>query len=208
MDDVLHGIDFSEIINEEDDSWAFVDSNILESARQELDDEKFQRQSEYKSQNIKAYKPVKERNEEHKSSDNQSDKEEVYILPANLNDEEPKNNGWEHNGIKPVFDWLYCAKTNVVVDKLIHNNLVSKYKDNEMTSLELSIKSKKFENMYTWTNPNLFQSTAVSAGHARSSSALRPEGGWKFYSLSNSIAKIKFENQNTFDGNLFRNSTL
>lgn len=33
-------IDFSEIINEQDDSCAFVDSNILESARQELDNEK------------------------------------------------------------------------------------------------------------------------------------------------------------------------
>lgn len=33
-------IDFSEIINDQDDSGAFVDSNILESARQELENEK------------------------------------------------------------------------------------------------------------------------------------------------------------------------
>jgi hypothetical protein len=66
----------------------------------------------------------------------------VNILPADLDDEEPKNYGCEHNLIKPVFDCLYCAKTNVVVNKLIHNNLVNKYKDNDMTSLELSSKSK------------------------------------------------------------------
>lgn len=202
MDNVLDGIDFSEIINEEDDSWAFIDSNILESARQELEDEKTQRLTDYKSPIIKKYTPLKD---EHKNSGNQIDKEEANILPADLDDEEPKNYGCEHNLIKPVFDCLYCAKTNVVVNKLIHNNLVNKYKDNDMTSLELSIKSRKVENMFTSTMPNIFQSTAFSANHNRSVSVHQPDAGWKFYSLCNSIAKIKFENQKTFDGKVFTN---
>lgn len=199
MEEVLD-IDFSEIQNEEDDSWAFVDSNILESARQELETQKKNQMIIEKRQPKFSLEPITERNDEHKIN-NPSNEPEDEVKNHTVNDGNKRHNHWEHDGIKPVFDCLYWAKTNFVVDKLIHKNLLSKYKESEMTSLELSIKSKKFENnLATTTFPHLLQSTAVSALHGRSSSIQNKNDACKFYSLSNSVAKIKFEKQNTFDG--------
>ena len=39
MEQILE-VDFSEIASQADDSWAFVDSNIFESARKDLEKEK------------------------------------------------------------------------------------------------------------------------------------------------------------------------
>ena len=54
--------------------------------------------------------------------------------------------------------------------------------------------------MLTSTLPGLFQSTAVSQTQLKSESIQKPSQNWKFYSLSNSVAKIKLEKQNTFNG--------
>lgn len=43
-------VDFSEIASQADDSWAFVDSNIFESARKDLEKEK-QNRDDQSSQN-------------------------------------------------------------------------------------------------------------------------------------------------------------
>lgn len=49
MEQILE-VDFSEIASQADDSWAFVDSNIFESARKDLEKEK-QNRDDQSSQN-------------------------------------------------------------------------------------------------------------------------------------------------------------
>ena len=57
--------------------------------------------------------------------------------------------------------------------------------------------------MVTSTLPNLYQSTAVSrvnGANAKSASTLNPKSDFQFYSLNNSIAKIRQEKHMSFDG--------
>lgn len=204
--DKVPEFDFSEIQNEEDDSVAFVDFNLLESARQELEDEKKTKIDVERRKPQSSLEPIKEHNDELKN----------YNKPAEykprLNDHhvhEHSQKECDHPGIRPVFDCLYCAKTNIVVDKLIHKNLVNKYKEPETPSLELSMKSKNFNyNMITTTLAHQLQSTAVSGFHPQSQSIQKAVAECKFYSMSNSMAKIKFEKQNTFDGKCLINKNL
>lgn len=154
MDQVLD-IDFSEIVNEEDDSVAFVDFNILESARQELDREKEKECVIEKRQTKYPLEPIEENNDEnrlHKPIPHVEMKVNTTKNRPEVNCEARKCN---HSSIQPVFDCLYCAKNNVVVNKLIHKNLVNKYKDSDIG---------------TTTLPYYMHSTAVSALHARSAS--------------------------------------
>jgi hypothetical protein len=89
----------------------------------------------------------------------------------------------------------------MVVDNIIQKNLVNKYKDNEMNSLEMSIRSKKFDNIVAATTmPYNNHSTAVTRLIGRSSSIQKRDEYCRFYSLSNSIAKINFEKHNTLNG--------
>jgi len=191
-------IDFSEIINEEDDSCAFVDSNILESARQELDNRKtyiVERRVEKA-----VVEPTKIKKEEtkyrHKTQLNIKIEKD-----QNLDQIESPIKHCHHSTIQPVFDCIYCSKNSLVVDNLIQRNLIHKYKNNDPNSLELSIKSKPIENLQaTTTIPHNNHSTAVTAMHGRSSSVQKGNEILKFYSLSNSMAKIKLEKQNTLNG--------
>lgn len=189
MDQVLD-IDFSEIVNEEDDSVAFVDFNILESARQELEKEKEKECAVERRHTKHALEPIEERNDEHmvhKPKTYTEMKVDTTKFKPAINSEARKCN---HSSIQPVFDCLYWAKNNVVVNKLIHKNLVNKYKDSDIG---------------TTTLPYYLHSTAVSALHARSASVQKENAPWKFYSLSNSVAKIRLEKQSTFDGKRRKN---
>lgn len=88
-----------------------------------------------------------------------------------------------------------------VVDNLIQKNLVNKYKENEMNSLELSLKSRRLENpLIATTLHQNNHSTAVMTGHHGRSSIQKGNEACKFYSLSNSMAKIKLENRATLNG--------
>ena len=140
MDNVLPGIDFSEIINEEDDSGVFVDSNILESARRELEQDKIKIKEE-------RFKPILAGTQRIRRV---NDDEDMATKPAkkarideNVEIPSPsKKRKCGHDSIRPVFDCIYWAKSNIVVEKLIQKNLANLWKDSDMTSLELSIKSK------------------------------------------------------------------
>jgi len=195
-------IDFSEIMNEQDDSWEFVDFNILESARQELEEQK---NNNFVTEIRVAQKPLQPIVENNEDSNGINPKniiasklQKYNTVPAEI----PAQEACYHNGIKPVFDWMYWAKSsNLIVDKLIHNNLVSKYKDSDLISLELSMVGKKIENnLATTTLANHMHSTAVSNMHAGSASMQKQTDEWKFHSMYNSMAKIKIEQQNSFVG--------
>lgn len=178
-----------------------MDSNILESARQELEEEKIYEAE--KRNNKVPLEPIKEHKEEHKNHKNNTQVNIDKLKEKAPIQEVKPNKQCHHSTIQPVFDCIYCAKSNIVVDKLIHRNLINKYKENELNSLELSIKTKKFDNpLITTTLPINQHSTAVTAGYIKSASALKPSDSLKFYSLSNSEAKIKLEKQNTFSGKL------
>jgi hypothetical protein len=206
MEPVLD-IDFSEIINEEDDSWAFVDFNILESARQELEEQKKQQIQVEKRVEKQSLWQIKEHHEEQKITDERKKGSIVIEHWEPISPEPFELKKCHHSSIQPVFDWIYCARTNIVVDKLIHKNLAYKYRDSDIISFELSMVGKKIENnLITTTLANQMHSTAVSNLNGRSSSLQKgADDGWKFYSLSNSMAKIKLEKQNTFNSKSFCN---
>lgn len=108
MDDPLPGVDFSEIINEEDDSGSFGDSNILVSPRE--DDEEVNKHelpiNQVRHRAVSQRVPVvNDRTLNPNNADNKND---------NLDHNQIENQEHHHhhhdegdNNIKPVFDCLY-----------------------------------------------------------------------------------------------------
>ena len=99
-------VDFSEIINEEDDSCAFADSNILESERQVLE---IQKNNTNKNEQKTELKPIKENHDENKLQH----KTQINIEGGqkhDLDQHEKPSKRCHHSTIQPVFDCIYCSK--------------------------------------------------------------------------------------------------